>query len=319
MKSVIHIILSLFLCTLFCQCNGNVFVEEFIPAVTEYTLNGDGDSITIQFASEDWDVSGGYTSVYYPDMWTIYDKNGNPTITGTQPHWNGLGKCQYDDTLLNLEVARDHPDQLCVKIHENAYKDSVSLTLAISNSFATQPIEIRITPATRYQLSRIEYQLSAFSHEATEETHGHSSFLNQAYGDTIRFGIHIFQNQYNQIWFENLVPQMSQILAPDTQVEIPYYNPNGTPPLTLSQQKVPYSTEYQNLPLNYPDLTEWIEIPPYCNQNIYTQFVYDKIGVYYNLYAVNPKSGKERLINGTFYSRTPRQTDYKIIQETFKK
>ena len=54
MRLSIFITLSFLLCTLFCQCNGDIFVEEFAPAATEYTLNGDGDSITIQFASGDW-------------------------------------------------------------------------------------------------------------------------------------------------------------------------------------------------------------------------------------------------------------------------
>ncbi len=63
---------------------------------------------------------------------------------------------------------------------------------------------------------------------------------------------------------------------------------------------------------------EWIEIPPHCTQDVYTQITYDKVGVFYNLYAINPKTGKERLFSGTFYSRAPRQTDYKIIQETIK-
>ncbi|ADY37934.1 hypothetical protein Bacsa_3409 [Phocaeicola salanitronis DSM 18170] len=315
MRLSIFITLSFLLCTLFCQCNGDIFVEEFAPAATEYTLNGDGDSITIQFASGDWDVSGGYFSSYQPYTWTIYDVIGHPVKVDEQPHWEGLGKCLYDDFLLSVEITRDQYNKLYIKTCENAYKDSISLTLTISNSFTTQLIKIHITPATRYQLSRIEYQLSDFSHETIEKKHGYGSFYNVSNVPT-RWGIHVFQNRYNQVWFESLWP--AQILAPDTQVEIPCYHPNEVPPLTLSQQKVTYSEEYQNLPLSYSNLMEWIEIPPHCTQDVYTQITYDKVGVFYNLYAINPKTGKERLFSGTFYSRAPRQTDYKIIQETIK-
>ena len=140
MRLSIFITLSFLLCTLFCQCNGDIFVEEFAPAATEYTLNGDGDSITIQFASGDWDVSGGYFSSYQPYTWTICDVIGHPVKVDEQPHWEGLGKCLYDDFLLSVEITRDQYNKLYIKTCENAYKDSISLTLTISNSFTTQLI-----------------------------------------------------------------------------------------------------------------------------------------------------------------------------------
>ena len=43
------------------SCNGDVFVDDFRSADSELTLDGNGDTKIIRFASSNWDVLGVYT------------------------------------------------------------------------------------------------------------------------------------------------------------------------------------------------------------------------------------------------------------------
>ena len=78
MKTLLHIVVYIFILMGLSGCNSDVFVEDFQPSVSDVTLEGNGDSVTIRFKSSNWDLLRVYdyydnSSLYY----SVYDKDGN--------------------------------------------------------------------------------------------------------------------------------------------------------------------------------------------------------------------------------------------------
>ena len=119
MKHILKLILFLLASISFCQCNQDIFVEEpygqdtpaeeFAPEITEYTLNGEGDSITIQFLSGKWEIflsgkweiSGFHFNAdenMFREKWEYIPYDEQDTIYTWEPIlWTGRGKGVYKD------------------------------------------------------------------------------------------------------------------------------------------------------------------------------------------------------------------------------
>lgn len=54
MKTLLHIVVYIFILMGLSGCNSDVFVEDFQPSVSDVTLEGNGDSVTIRFKSSNW-------------------------------------------------------------------------------------------------------------------------------------------------------------------------------------------------------------------------------------------------------------------------
>ena len=58
MKIFINLTEYILILLVFYGCNGDVFVDDFRSADSELTLDGNGDTKIIRFASSNWDVLG---------------------------------------------------------------------------------------------------------------------------------------------------------------------------------------------------------------------------------------------------------------------
>ena len=100
MKTLLHIVVYIFILMGLSGCNSDVFVEDFQPSVSDVTLEGNGDSVTIRFKSSNWDLLRVYdyydnSSLYY----SVYDKDGNIVSQNQSPVLEGLGKIVCDDII----------------------------------------------------------------------------------------------------------------------------------------------------------------------------------------------------------------------------
>lgn len=59
-----------------CSCNSDVFIDEFLPSVTELSLDGNGDSATIYFSNSNWNWLFLYVPVTDFSV-EAYDVDGN--------------------------------------------------------------------------------------------------------------------------------------------------------------------------------------------------------------------------------------------------
>ena len=56
MKTFLHIAVYLLIFLGLSGCNSDVFIEDFQPSVSDVTLDGNGDSVTIHFKSSNWNL-----------------------------------------------------------------------------------------------------------------------------------------------------------------------------------------------------------------------------------------------------------------------
>ena len=93
MKTLLHIVVYIFILMGLSGCNSDVFVEDFQPSVSDVTLEGNGDSVTIRFKSSNWDLLRVYdyydnSSLYY----SVYDKDGNIVSQINHLFWKDWAK-----------------------------------------------------------------------------------------------------------------------------------------------------------------------------------------------------------------------------------
>ena len=186
MKHILKLILFLLASISFCQCNQDIFVEEpygqdtpaeeFAPEITEYTLNGEGDSITIQFLSGKWEISGFHFNAdenMFREKWEYFPYDEQDTIYTWEPIlWTGRGKGVYKDPFTQVTVERERYDELKVKVEGNSYAVPYQFCITTSNASDLKTIYINILPGTPYQIDRVEYNLDAFYTSQSEEKRG---------------------------------------------------------------------------------------------------------------------------------------------------
>ena len=122
-----------------------------------------------------------------------------------------------------------------------------------------------------------------------------------------------FENVYHEVMFRSDMPELFQLLGESNlTVEIPSVE-NGH--LQMNGKQVRYTSKQQTLPFSNTEQIE-VSIPPYTTQRITVLIEYYWFETRYALYAVHPKTGKRRTINGTLQNKMP--AAYYITRENIK-
>ena len=122
-----------------------------------------------------------------------------------------------------------------------------------------------------------------------------------------------YENVYHEVMFRSDMPELFQLLGESNlTVEIPSVE-NGH--LQMNGKQVRYTSKQQTLPFSNTEQIE-VSIPPYTTQRITVLIEYYWFETRYALYAVHPKTGKRRTINGTLQSKMP--AAYYITRENIK-
>ena len=113
--------------------------------------------------------------------------------------------------------------------------------------------------------------------------------------------------------FRSDMPELFQLLGESNlTVEIPSVE-NGH--LQMNGKQVRYTSKQQTLPFSNTEQIE-VSIPPYTTQRITVLIEYYWFETRYALYAVHPKTGRRRTINGTLQNKMP--AAYYITRENIK-
>lgn len=312
MKKFIDLTAYLLILLVFYSCNGDVFVDDFRSSDSELTLDGNGDVKTIRFASSNWDFliytySDGFS---YP--YKIYDADGNLTTTGEVAYLEGLGKVVCDEDLTGFTIARSNSKELKITVDENARATNFRFMIMAANEYEYQEIYVDISPSDRYVFDHIIYSLDMYFY--AKEREEQKSFV-QFNGWDIPYPCPLspYENASYEVTFRSEMPEAFQLLEEgDLTVEIPDMKDRH---LGLNGKRAQYTSMQQTLP--FPD-TEQIEvlIPSNTTQRITLWMDYEWFETRYTLYAIHPKTGKQRSITGMLQSKMPGK--YKIEQEDLK-
>lgn len=132
-------------------CNDDVFVDDFRISDSEFTLDGNGDAVTIRFASSNWDLVWMYT--YDSDFihqYEVYDVDDNLIMKNQDVYLKGLGKIVCNEKLTDFIIQRSNPKELKITVGENVRNDYFRFMLVVSNDYESQEIYVEITPSDRY-------------------------------------------------------------------------------------------------------------------------------------------------------------------------
>lgn len=282
------------------SCNGDIFIDDFRPSETDLTLDGNGDVATIHFASSEWDLLELY--IYddsFNHQFKMYDLDERLITSDQYPYLKGLGKIVCDESLTDFTIERSNPKEVKITVGENVRHTHFQFKLVASNEYEMHEIYIDITPSDRYEFDHITYSLNAYYGQTIIKEK--QSIVQSNHRDNPYPCLLIVQGLRHEVEFKSDTPEAFQLLADDNlTVEIPSKE-NGHLDMNGAQAK--YISEQQAFP--FPDTEREITIPAHTTQIITLMQEYEWFETEYTLYAIHPKTKKQRIITGTLESSIP--------------
>ena len=110
MKTIVNLTAYILILLGFYSCNDDVFVDDFRTSDTEFTLDGNGDEVTIRFASSNWDLVWMYTyDSDFTHQYEVYDADDNLIMRNQDAYLKGLGKIVCNEKLTDFIIQRSNP------------------------------------------------------------------------------------------------------------------------------------------------------------------------------------------------------------------
>lgn len=311
MKTIVNLTAYILILLGLYSCNDDVFVDDFRTSDTEFTLDGNGDEVTIRFASSNWDLVWMYTyDSDFTHQYEVYDADDNLIMRNQDVYLKGLGKIVCNEKLTDFIIQRSNPKELKITVGENVRNDYFRFMLVVSNEYESQEIYVQITPSDRYVFDHITYSLNGYRYE--EKIGDRGSFVQPNFSDIPYPCLLSIQGVHYEVTFQSDMSEAFQLLGDgNLTVEIPSIE-NGV--LGMKGVQAQYTPRQQALP--FPKIEKEIFIPPYTTQRITYMLVHEWFETEYTLYAIHPKTKKQRVITGMFQSTIP--TDNYVKQENIK-
>lgn len=305
MKTFVHIVVYTLLLSGFYSCNGDVFVDDIRPSVSELALDGNGDSAVVHFASSSWDRLTLRTGLDLPYTYKVYDADGNLMQEVQYPELVGMGRIECKDWV-DFTVERITPQDVKITARENVLDFPLHLVVEASNEYEYQTVNVDIHPSERYVLERITYSLDVFSYEEQMREKSRSVTYNAGSG-ALSYTIFPYLNEYYKVEFVSDNPLAFKLLGQENLlVEVPVIK-DGC--LVMDGLQAVYATSQQDLPLP-SSLSDTISVkvvvPPYTSMRNTLLLEYDWFETEYTLHVVQPRNGKRRSVNGLLQGRMPK-------------
>lgn len=312
MKAITRLTINLLILIFLYSCNNDVFIDDFRTSNCNINLDGNGDDVTVPFASSNWNLMGIFPETNSAaHQYEIYDADGNLIKKDRDVYLKGLGKVVCNEKLNHFIIQRSNPKELKIIVDENLNHDIFNLRLVVGNENESQDIYVTITPSDRYVLDHITYSLTDYFHEKRLEEIYSITIQNNS-NDSITFHVKPFNNVYHKVTFKNDNPEDWLIVKEnDLNIEIPSFENER---LAMKGLQAHYTHNTQSLALPFPNTKEVkISIPPNTTQKTTLFADYEYFETKYTLYVVNPKNGKKRTLTGTLQSMMPTEKIYKGI------
>ena len=263
MKTIVNLTAYILILLGFYSCNDDVFVDDFRTSDTEFTLDGNGDEVTIRFASSNWDLVWMYTyDSDFTHQYEVYDADDNLIMRNQDVYLKGLGKIVCNEKLTDFIIQRSNPKELKITVGENVRNDYFRFMLVVSNEYESQEIYVQITPSDRYVFAHITYSLNAYYSERKIEEE--VNIVRSNFENTPSPLHLIVQGIRHKVTFRSDTSEAFQLLGDgNLTVEIPSIE-NGS--LVMNGVQAQYTSMEQEFP--FPDIYRDIFIPANTTQHI---------------------------------------------------
>lgn len=308
MKSFVKFTAYIFILLNFCSCNSDVFIDDFQPSVSELTLDGNGDSAVIHFSGSGWRSLN--IPVFFQNELEVYDAAGN--LINGQQYLDVLGRIVYHSETLSFTIEGTDPKEVKIKVDENVQSSPFQFLLVTSNEYESKEIRVTISPSDRYVFGHITYSLDAYYYTDQKIQEKETITFHNQSNNAIVHSMFPYKDEGRNVMFSSNNPEAFRLLAESySEIDVPSMVGGY---LVMNGEQARYVPVMQKKPLPFPDTEEKkVSVKPYTSSDITLLLQYEWFETEYTLYATHPKTGKQRIITGTFQSKTP--IDYHITRK----
>lgn len=312
-----------FFLMLLAGCNGDVFINDFAPSVSEVQME-EGADYCIGFEADNWEMQGVYMEHYSPDYWVealngdYYDADGR-LLAENRPSLELTGgeytKMVLRHPQLALTLERTGPKKLRLTDAENIGLEACRLVITVGNEYDIRNIGVQLEPSTRYRLDSIVYRLDSYY---LQERYSSETFLvnpvNAGTG-TMHYDLYPYEKQHIRLDFlgggsffgdPQLTAEQLDVFGSELPVlPVPAVDAYGWP--VPSDETVRLSAETVLLPPSSGLLAvhETVTVPPGKQVTCLVRCWYTYYGIGYTFYATNPRTGKQREFEGMLDMQVP--------------
>lgn len=313
MKHSYHYLFILLLLPLFQACNGDVFIDELKVPLTEATLDGDGDTLTIRFNTSQWQLTQAYNgevnephTTYYSGKFYTLDGKDMGTTSCTL---DGKGKIVVNCPPYELTLIRPNDKELQICMGDNPTKEFFQFSLSIRDKDYIQYEDIHLTqnPGSGYVIDGIEYELTPGSIRTEIREDCFFSYTNlkdepetETYNLNERMNRWIYLSCNTDIHFAQTGNEPHTIAIPDIDIS------QGLKPSAERIRYFQYGSDISFMNVEPPYLRTMTFQPG--DTNLMRLVEYQVYDANYILHLRNAKTGKLHAVQGTMTNWTPMGT-----------
>ncbi len=323
MKNVFRYLYVPLLLILPAGCNGDVFIDDFAPSVSEVRME-EGTDYCIDFEADNWNMRALYMEHFSPSYWLeelncdFYDADGRLLGENRPSFWFTGGeytKMVLRHPQLALTLERTGAKRLCLTDAENIGLDTCRLIITVGNEYDIRDISVQLEPSTRYRFDSIVYKLDTYY---LQEQYSSETFLvnpvNTGTG-TMHYNLYPYESRYTKLDFLGryffgdplLTAEQLDIFGNDMPViPVPGINSYGWPVPSDETVRLSAGTVLLPPPSDLLAVYETVTVPPGKQVTCAVCCWYTYYGIEYALYATNPKTGKQRVFEGLLDMQVPR-------------
>ena len=294
-------------------CNGDVFIDEFLPEDMKVEVSGDSPKAVIRFDSANWDIISVRNSAGGAMSGEIVLPDGS-SCDGFL-YGKGLVDLKYSDGFLDFGIGRHEERSLEIEMNENMYGFPYTITLVVGNDYQTRRIAATLQPSPDYQIDSIRYDWSGLEyHDNMGETVDTVTVSNC--GDSgMKVTVYPFGRASRKVHFRVNDDPYQEIFklfrngAPEVRI------PDITDSLHCTGTFLSYFVYGEQLfPVSdgLKDVSKEILVGPHESCHMETVVFYREYSVPYTIYLSNPGSGRLRTATGILDSKDP--YDFFIIK-----
>lgn len=298
-------------------CNGDVFVDDFLPGGHEEITLSESDNIKeINFKSDNWRLI--YVFCETSDPYTIksYDLDGS--LINSPFDERELGTVHFLSDYIDFRVEKKSGKKLKFTLNENLLNKNIEMFITVGNEFKAEDIKLMLAPTQKYQIDSVVYDWGKFEiYEGNLKEMENLIVYNKFSSSPVTIKVYPFRKSTHEIsfydptltWDKEVFSRLFGIPLPEIIIpDIVDSKP------VLNETKVTFGIRNQQLKTDLDkELFVDVTIDGFDNRNIRVFSQLRKYTVPYSIYLSNAKTGKHRIFRGVLHSEEP--IDYLILKQ----
>ena len=296
-------------------CNGDIFVEDFLPGEQmDVVLSEMDNRKEINFKSDNWRLLEVVSFMSYHFAIEAYTIDGEPVSFSFDEKEPAIVHCLSD--FLDFRVEKRGGNKLQLTLNENLMNEDVTMLIRVGNDYNQQQIKLLLAPTSKYQIDSVAYNWKEFKIHEGVVKEMESITIDNKLSAPITLVVYPFQKSAREIqfhdptivWEEGLFKRLLGTTLPDIVIpDIVDSKP------VLHDTKVPFGIKEQVFETSLDkELSVEVTVDAYDKRRVRTFNDMERYFVPYKLYVSNPKTGKKRIFSGELTSSRP--TDYFILK-----